>query len=169
MFRVLLGLGANLGDREKNLTAAWSLLGTHEGIRLIRLSSFYRTEPVGGPPGQPEYLNAAGLIETNIEPMELLGIMLEIEVRLGRVRTVPHGPRTIDLDLLLYGQKVMQNDTLSLPHPYLHERLFVLKPAAEIASEMIHPVFQTAIQSLLTNLLHSKIKSKNSKKQKNSF
>jgi len=135
---VFLGLGSNLGDREGSLRRALALLETR-GFRITGRSSFYLTEPVGGPP-QPWFLNAAIRGETDLGPEALLEACLAIERDLGRVREVRQGPRTLDVDLLLYGDLVRKTPALTLPHPRLHDRLFVLIPLAEMAPEVRHPV-----------------------------
>ena len=150
----LIGLGANLGNREENLSRAWELLGQVEGVRTLCLSRFCETEAVTLTPDsvQPKYLNAVGLLETELEPLELLLVMLDIEQQLGRVRTKYWGPRTIDLDLLLFGNLELRTDTLTIPHPRMAERRFVLEPAAEIAPEMQHPTNGKTISQLLAEL-----------------
>jgi 2-amino-4-hydroxy-6-hydroxymethyldihydropteridine diphosphokinase len=110
-----------------------------DGIRVVRVSSFHETQPVGGPTGQPMFLNAAAELATTIAPLALLARLLEIERRHGRVRTVADGPRTLDLDLLLYDSVCMHDDRLTLPHPRLYERAFVLVPLADIAPQFTLP------------------------------
>lgn len=142
---VYLGLGSNLGDRELNLARGRDLLKTR-GLRLTRCSSLYLTEPVGGP-AQPWFLNQVVEGETELAPPALLAICLDVERELLRVRTQKDGPRTLDIDLLLYGDTVLHSDTLTLPHPRLVERLFVLVPLCEIAPEVRHPVSgQSAVE-----------------------
>src|SRR5437016_4288974 len=102
-----LALGSNLGDRGANVRQALALLAEHDGIRVARVSSFHETDPVGGPPGQGRYLNAAAELETSLSAPELLRALLEVEKKLGRVRLEKDGPRTLDLDLLLYGQEIV--------------------------------------------------------------
>ena len=150
----LIGLGTNLGDREGHLIGAWKLLGQVPGVRTLRLSRLYETKAVTLTPdlAQPMYLNAVGLIETELEPFELLRVMATIEQQLGRVRTERWGPRTIDLDLLLFGELELQTRTLTIPHPRMTERRFVLEPAAEIAPEMRHPTSGKTISQLLAEL-----------------
>src|SRR5438309_10123293 len=112
-----IALGSNLGDREKNLDAAVELLRNLPGITVKRVSSYYETEPVGGPPGQGAYLNAAAELSTDLAPLPLLKILLGIESHLGRVRNEVYGPRTLDLDLLLYDNLVSDEPNLTIPHP----------------------------------------------------
>jgi 2-amino-4-hydroxy-6-hydroxymethyldihydropteridine diphosphokinase len=144
---VYLGLGANLGDRRANLESAiaqLAALGT-----VTARSSFYETEPMEVP-GQPWFLNCAVALETELMPKQLLARLLEIERSLGRKRKSgqPKGPRTIDLDILLFGSSVIETAGLTIPHPALHERRFVLEPLAEIASEARHPVFKRTVREL---------------------
>ena len=132
MEKVLIGLGANLGDREETLRAAWGALHQPPVIETLQLSSFHETAPVGGPPEQPMYLNAVGLVRTSLEPEVFLDVLQSIETQFGRVRTERWGPRTIDLDILLFGDRVIQTDRLTVPHPEMPNRPFVLAPAKEI-------------------------------------
>ncbi|MCL2120050.1 MAG: 2-amino-4-hydroxy-6-hydroxymethyldihydropteridine diphosphokinase [Planctomycetaceae bacterium] len=152
--KVLIGLGANLGDRAVNLTRAWELLGQLPGVRTLCLSRFDETEAVTltADSAHPMYLNAAGLLETELQPQELFWAMTNIEYWLGRVRAEHWGPRTIDLDLLLFGDLELQTDRLTIPHPRMTERRFVLEPASEIAPEMRHPVSGKTISQLLAEL-----------------
>jgi 2-amino-4-hydroxy-6-hydroxymethyldihydropteridine diphosphokinase len=132
-----IGLGSNLGDREKMLRGALDALREHEGIEVTSVSRFHETEPVGPPQGK--YLNAVAEIRTTLDPRELLGALQGIEDRFGRERAVRWGPRTLDLDLLLYGDEIINEPDLQVPHPHMHERLFVLEPLCEIAPHVIHP------------------------------
>ena len=132
-----IGLGANLGDREATIAAAVRLLG--EMSCVVRVSRLRETEPVGYV-DQPRFLNGAALVETELAPRRLLENLLEIERRLGRTRAGPRfGPRTIDLDLLLYGDETVDEPGLTLPHPRLHERRFVLEPLAELQPGLVVP------------------------------
>jgi 2-amino-4-hydroxy-6-hydroxymethyldihydropteridine diphosphokinase len=150
--RALIGLGSNLGDRRKTLERAIRALGDVPGVSVTRASAFLETEPVGGPPGQGMYLNAAAEIETSLGPIELLGVLQTIERRFGRVRTVRWGQRTLDLDLLLYEDQIIDTPELTVPHPRLASRKFVLQPLAEIAPFVVEPVSKRTIAELLLGL-----------------
>ena len=136
MTRVYIGLGANLGPKEVTILRAVDLLGAEDGIEVLELSQLRETEPVGIV-DQPSFLNGAVALETTLSPWELLDVMLRIEQELGRVRDDERwGPRTIDLDLLVYGDEVMDEPGLRTPHPRLHERRFALEPLAELDPEL---------------------------------
>jgi 2-amino-4-hydroxy-6-hydroxymethyldihydropteridine diphosphokinase len=137
--RAYLGLGSNLGDRHGNLRKALAMLDAREGIDVAEASTFIETDPVGGPEGQPKFVNAAVAVDTTLSPRELLGACQEVERALGRERgpdEVRWGPRTIDIDILLYGKQVVDEPDLRIPHPRMHEREFVLVPLAQIAPEI---------------------------------
>jgi len=127
--RAVIALGSNLGNRELNIDSAIAELA--KIIEITHLSTNHETDPVGGPE-QPKYLNAILIAETQLDPHELLIAMLEIENKLGRKREIHWGPRTIDLDLIIFGDEVIVSDVLVLPHPRAHERKFVLEPWLEI-------------------------------------
>ncbi|MBV9125776.1 MAG: 2-amino-4-hydroxy-6-hydroxymethyldihydropteridine diphosphokinase [Planctomycetes bacterium] len=147
-----MGLGSNLGDRRDYLQRALQQLGNWPGIEVGKVSHFRETQAVGGPPGQGDYLNAAAELQTDLPPDQLLHVLLEVEQNLGRVRSEHHGPRTIDLDLLLYGDLILEQPGLVVPHPLLHQRLFVLEPLVEIAPQAAHPVFECTVSELLQRL-----------------
>lgn len=147
--RTYIGIGSNLGDRKKNIENAIAMLG--EKCMMIRCSSLYETEPVGFN-DQPWFLNCVVEIDTDIEPLVLLGFLQGIEQKLKRVRTIKNGPRTIDLDILCYGNHLINNERLIVPHPRLHERLFVLEPFNEINPAFIHPVLKQSIRDLTCRL-----------------
>jgi 2-amino-4-hydroxy-6-hydroxymethyldihydropteridine diphosphokinase len=138
--RAYVGLGANLGDREETIRSAVALLGTQPGIDVVAVSSLRETEPVGYV-DQPAFLNGAVAIETELSPQELLGRLLAVELALGRVRgkSPRFGPRAIDLDLLLYGAEVVDEPGLTVPHPRLAERRFVLEPLHELDPDLSLP------------------------------
>jgi 2-amino-4-hydroxy-6-hydroxymethyldihydropteridine diphosphokinase len=137
--RAYVGLGANLGDRSAMLRAALEQLAAEPGVSLVAVSSVRETDPVG-PVDQPRFLNAAAALDTELSPRELLDRLLGIERRLGRTREGPRfGPRTIDLDLLLYGAERLDEPGLQLPHPRLHERLFALEPLFELDPSLVVP------------------------------
>ena len=126
-----VGIGSNLGERESHLSRAVELLSTADNIEVSAVSQIRETEPVG-PVEQGPFLNAAVRVETELAPRELLGRLLDIEQRMGRVRRERFGPRTIDLDLLLYGDKVVEEPGLTVPHPRLKERRFALEPLSDL-------------------------------------
>ncbi len=136
--RAFVGLGANLGDPEKQVRQALQALGEIPGTRLARASSLYRSAPVGYA-AQPDFVNAVAEIQTIQEPRPLLGELLAIEQRFGRERSFADAPRTLDLDLLLYGERAISEPGLTVPHPRMHERAFVLAPLEEIAPGLVIP------------------------------
>src|SRR5205807_4971849 len=132
--RAFLGLGSNLGDRLANLTAAARQLDARPGIDVLRSSRVYETDPVGGPP-QPDYLNVVIEIDTALEPHELLTDCLAVEAELGRERSERWGPRAIDVDVLTYDDVELDAPDLTIPHPRMHERGFVLIPLLELVAD----------------------------------
>ncbi len=151
MTTAYVGLGSNLGDRRALLDGALARLAAEPGLRLLAASRWIETDPVGGPP-QPRYLNGACALESALEPRELLSRMLAIEWDLGRVRGERWAPRTVDLDLLFYGDLVVREPDLEVPHPRAHERAFVLEPLAEIAPQLRHPVLGMTVRDLAMGL-----------------
>ena len=151
MTRAYVGLGANLGDRERTLREAVAALAAEEGIEVCAVSALRETEPVGVGE-QPLFLNGAAELETTLTARELLERLLAVEQRVGRVRVLgEHGPRTLDLDLLLYGAEEIEEPGLTVPHPRLHERRFVLEPLAELAPGLVVPG-RGEVESLLTGV-----------------
>jgi 2-amino-4-hydroxy-6-hydroxymethyldihydropteridine diphosphokinase len=140
-----IALGSNLGDRRAHLDRALADLRARPGIIVKRVSSYHETLPAGGPSGQEMYLNAAAEVETDLDAKTLLHALLEVEHALGRTRGERFGPRTIDLDLLLYDEETYTDEELTLPHPRMHERVFVLAPLAEIAARTRHPLLNVTI------------------------
>jgi len=139
VIRAYVGLGANLGDREATMRAALERLARVDGVRVVAVSGFRETDPVGLL-DQPRFLNAAATVETTLAPRELLDALLTVERSLGRTRDgARYGPRTIDLDLLLYGDAVVEEPGLTVPHPRLHERHFALEPLHELDPELVVP------------------------------
>ena len=141
-----VALGSNLGDRDATVRAALGVLS--DLLPGLRASSLHDTAPVGVPAAQPRYLNAAAVGTTVLPPRDLLDALLAIERRFGRKRTFPNAPRTLDLDLILYGADVRDEPGLSIPHPRFRERAFVLEPLAEIAPEMVDPVTGETVRAL---------------------
>lgn len=142
-----LALGSNLGDREANLNKALQMLSKTVGIEVTNVSAFLNTAPVGYT-DQPDFLNAVVEIETILEPYALLAVCNEIEQALKRKRIIHWGPRTIDVDILLFGDLVLEDERLTIPHPRMLEREFVMKPLCEIAPEAVHPVQEKTIGQL---------------------
>ncbi len=147
-----IALGSNLGDRAAHLRQAVDGLRATAGVDVRGVSTDFENPAVGGPPGAPSFLNAVAAVETILPPHELLETMLEIERSLGRVRRAKWEPRVIDLDLLLYGDQLIDEPGLTVPHPLMGERRFVLQPLAEIAPSLRHPKTGKTIAQMLKEL-----------------
>ncbi|MDY5060323.1 2-amino-4-hydroxy-6-hydroxymethyldihydropteridine diphosphokinase [Staphylococcus simulans] len=147
MTDVFLGLGSNVGDRENQLKEAIRLLDEQPGIKVVKVSSFYETEPVGYVE-QPDFLNLCVEIQTELSPKAVLESGLAIEQQLHRVRKERWGPRTLDIDILLYGDQIIEEEDLTIPHPRMTERAFVLIPLQEIAPNKVEPRTQTKIKDI---------------------
>lgn len=156
MSLALIGLGSNEGDRRAALVRALKALDQRPGIAVVRQSRLIETAPAGGPSGQGLFLNAVAVLETTLAPETLLAALHEVEDSLGRRRAIRWGPRTIDLDLLLFDQLVLSTPSLTVPHPRMAWRRFVLEPAAEIAGAMIHPASGWSIARLWEHLRTAK-------------
>jgi 2-amino-4-hydroxy-6-hydroxymethyldihydropteridine diphosphokinase len=151
MPRAYVGLGSNMGDRERMLWSALHMLTFSPEVDVVAVSSIRETDPVGFE-DQPRFLNAVAALDTELEPRALLDLLLSIEQELGRTREGPRfGPRTIDLDLLLYGDEVVDEPELAVPHPRLHERRFVLEPLAELDPGLTVPE-KGSVQALLAGV-----------------
>lgn len=148
MTTIYLSFGSNLGNKLENIRQALKLLNETNGIKITKVSSIYETAPVGGVE-QDYFLNGVCELETELTPYELLEAIQSIEYALKRVRKVHWGPRTLDLDILLFEDTVMNEARLTIPHPYMHERSFVLIPMNEIAPDVTHPVLHKTIHEMV--------------------
>ena len=151
MVRVVISIGSNMDERTENCRKAIDAVAAIGDVTLLKESSFYETIP-WGKTNQPDFMNCAVLVETEVAPLNLLEKFKEIEFNIGRNHGERWGPRLIDIDLILYGDVVMENEILTLPHRHAHERAFVMIPAAEIAPEMIHPLFQKSVAEIAGSL-----------------
>ncbi|KXG77521.1 Bifunctional folate synthesis protein [Fervidicola ferrireducens] len=151
MPRAFIALGSNLGDRKKNIAEAVERM-RRRGIKIIKMSSVIETEPYGYKE-QEKFLNAACLVETELSPLELLDVLLDIEKEMGRERKIRWGPRNIDLDLIFYEDRVIREERLEVPHPDAHNRTFVMGPIAEIDPDFVHPVLKKKVGEIYRELV----------------
>src|SRR4051812_20690920 len=147
-----IALGANLVDRQNSIQAALHKLNAIPTTRVVRVSSLIENPAVGGPPDAPPFLNGVAEIQTSLDARQLLHQLHEIERALGRQRREKWEPRIIDLDLLLFGDQIISTNELTIPHPLMHMRRFVLEPLAQIAADVVHPTMKVAIADLLRKL-----------------
>lgn len=155
---VFIGIGSNLGDRRRHVRLACRRLAKLPGTQLVGQSDVYETDPVGPVPQDP-YLNAAVQVETRLDPHELLEHLAQIERASGRTpadQRVKWGPRTLDLDILLYADQVISSDELVIPHPLMHDRWFVLKPLCDLNPDAVHPILEMTVSDLLRYLENSR-------------
>lgn len=155
MKTVYLSIGSNVGERDSHLARALERLAS-EDMRVVRTSAVYETEP-RDVPDQPWFLNQVAEIETSLFPRQLLGRLQKIERLLGRVPTRPKGPRSIDIDILLYGDVIVSTPGLEIPHPRLPDRRFVLEPLAELAPQLRHPRTRQTVMEMLAQVRHQKV------------
>jgi 2-amino-4-hydroxy-6-hydroxymethyldihydropteridine diphosphokinase len=149
MYTAYIGIGSNLGDRQNNCERAIDLL-KQQGVSIKKCSSLRETQP-WGLQDQPLFLNMAVEIETDYTPNELLTLVKDIETKIGRQKSSPWGPRVVDLDILVFNEVIIQSQQLTIPHPYMHKRAFVLEPMQEIAPDLIHPVLKKSMRELFRN------------------
>jgi 2-amino-4-hydroxy-6-hydroxymethyldihydropteridine diphosphokinase len=150
--RCLIALGSNLGDRLDNLHAGLAGIDAADGIDVVAVSPIYETAPVGGPEHQGPYLNAALIADTTLDAADVLALLHRIEADRERQRVVHWGPRTLDLDLLVHGDLVVDTPSLEVPHPRMHERRFVMVPVCDVAPDLAHPRLGRTMRDLLADL-----------------
>jgi len=150
-YPVFIGIGSNVGDATDNCIKAVKEIGLIKGNRIVKVSSLYMTEPISHIK-QDWFINCVVKIETDLTPYSLLSDLQKVEKRLGRKRDIRHGPRTIDLDILIFNSLIIDDNKLKIPHPRMHERRFVLEPLSEIDENLIHPVIKKSIKSLLNEI-----------------
>ncbi|HBG45419.1 MAG TPA: 2-amino-4-hydroxy-6-hydroxymethyldihydropteridine diphosphokinase [Deltaproteobacteria bacterium] len=149
--RIFIAIGTNLGDRAANVREALRIAEADGGLKVVKASSLYESEP-WGVADQPMFVNAVVEARTNLSPKELLLFLKGIESRMGRRPSERWGPRLIDLDIVFYGERLLEGEGLVVPHPDAHERAFVMTPLAEIAPEFVHPVFKLTVRALADKL-----------------
>lgn len=159
MTQAFVGFGANLGTPAHAYAQVRDHLSAHPGLEVRNASTLVRTKAVGGPPGQPDFTNGCLELETSLTAHELLILLLEVEAALGRIRIEHWGPRTVDLDLLLFGSEVIELTDLLVPHPRMHYRRFVIEPLAQIAANVVHPVLGLTADQLLRSMQDRKERS----------
>lgn len=150
--RVFIGIGSNIGDRVRNCLSALECIDRVPDCRVVAKSDLYLTQPVGVPEDQDWYVNGAAILSTDIPAPRLLRSLLDIEEEMGRVREKKKGSRIIDLDILLYGQQIINKGDITVPHPLLHLRRFVLVPLVELAPDLVHPVLGKPMAYLLRSM-----------------
>jgi 2-amino-4-hydroxy-6-hydroxymethyldihydropteridine diphosphokinase len=156
-----IALGSNLGDREQNIAAAIDALRNTPDLEFLRVSTLIENPAVGGPLDSPAFLNGVAEIRTTLDAQSILACLLQIEHQMGRIRRHRWEPRLIDLDIILYGDQIIRTETLTIPHPMMHERRFVLEPFAQIAANAVHPVFAKTIGEMLQALPASRSPNEN--------
>ena len=152
MNTVYIGLGSNLGDREQNIKNAIEALGELEDTMVVQYSSNFETQAENSDTNTPDYLNAAVELATELPPQDLMENTQAIEIKLGRTEKNSFNARTIDIDILLYGDEIILEENLTIPHPLMHERYFVLAPLAEIAPEVEHPILGQPVSEMFAEL-----------------
>ncbi len=151
MTRAVIACGSNQDDPQAQLPSAERKIAGTPGVKLLAVSALYDTKPVGMA-DQPDFLNGAFLVETRLTAKELLAVLVRIEREQGRVRDIPQGPRTLDLDLIFFGAEVKNTPDLIVPHPRAHLREFVLRPVSDIAPDWVHPILKRTVKELLNDL-----------------
>lgn len=155
--RVYLGIGSNIGDRKAYIDKAILVLEKNIHIKIKQVSALYETDPVGGPV-QGKFLNGVIELKTILKPHELLNALQDIELRLGRIRSgLKNQPRTLDLDILLFNDLILETQRLIIPHPLIQDRFFVLKPFAQIAPDIVHPVLKKTIKDIFAALNYDEV------------
>ena len=152
MATVYLALGSNMGERARHIMQAYIEINNLPATKVKGVSQIIETPPAGGPPEQEDYLNGACVIETEFPPDELLDNLLSIEEKHGRIRTEKWGPRPLDIDIIFCDDAVIQTEKLTVPHPRMHERFFVLKPLSSLAPDFIHPVLKKTLAELAAEI-----------------